>query len=87
MTTRPTPEQAVEKFIAAEVGYHTPAMADQATALLDDLRSYGFVIVHPDDVATVATRPDDGGWLPNRQQAWQQGWNDCRRRIFSEETE
>jgi hypothetical protein len=54
---------------------------DYPASFLSRLRQHGYVIVHPDDV------PDVLGVVPrypNRQEAWRQGWDDCRRHIFGE---
>lgn len=75
ITHRPTPEQVVEGFIAAEVGFHTPGMAGQSADLIDALREHGCVIVHPDDVPTAH----------EASPSYQAGWNDCRRHIFGDD--
>ena len=51
--------------------------------LLDDLRQYGYVIVHPDDVP-LDVEQGSGSLYAN---AYGLGWNNCHRRIFESETQ
>lgn len=76
MTDSPTPEtprlsplDVTEAFIAQEVGWHAPAMRDQAQALLDAYADAGFVVVrvvgdhpltHGDELAVAGTLRDMG---------------------------
>ena len=74
MTDRPTPEQIAR----------WPECVRNGPTLLDNLRAYGYMIVHPDDVPTRST--GSGSYYPNRQEAWRQGWDDCWKHIFGEAT-
>ena len=61
MTDRPTPEEIMKSWS----GY----------GFYDALKSYGYVIVHPDDVPTA----------DEASAGFQLGWDSCRYHIFGDD--